>query len=163
PQGLDGLALPAEFNTAHFFDPAFIAGLVNEVYAEGRPALPGDVADAANLPPDAAALARGVPEALTPPGMPAVPTVRPARFGWQDPRISLDGADALLTQTPQSAAVSAEPDPQGYYFLTPQQAPTARASAPAPVSSRSFEVEAIRRDFPILHQTVHGKPLIWLD
>ena len=26
-----------------------------------------------------------------------------------------------------------------------------------------YEVEAIRRDFPILHQEVHGKPLVYLD
>jgi len=26
-----------------------------------------------------------------------------------------------------------------------------------------FDVEKIRRDFPILHREVHGKPLIWLD
>ncbi|AOA58367.1 family 2A encapsulin nanocompartment cargo protein cysteine desulfurase [Acinetobacter larvae] len=28
---------------------------------------------------------------------------------------------------------------------------------------RSFDVQAIRRDFPILQQRVHGHPLIWLD
>jgi cysteine desulfurase / selenocysteine lyase len=26
-----------------------------------------------------------------------------------------------------------------------------------------FEVEAIRRDFPVLHQTINGKPLVYLD
>jgi cysteine desulfurase/selenocysteine lyase len=26
-----------------------------------------------------------------------------------------------------------------------------------------LDIEAIRRDFPALHQSVHGKPLIWLD
>src|SRR5512138_1813345 len=26
-----------------------------------------------------------------------------------------------------------------------------------------FDVERVRRDFPILHRTVNGKPLIWLD
>jgi cysteine desulfurase / selenocysteine lyase len=31
------------------------------------------------------------------------------------------------------------------------------------LSSRSFEVEAIRRDFPIMQERVHGKPLVWLD
>ncbi len=31
------------------------------------------------------------------------------------------------------------------------------------LSSSSFEVEAIRRDFPILRETVNGHPLIWLD
>jgi cysteine desulfurase/selenocysteine lyase len=29
--------------------------------------------------------------------------------------------------------------------------------------TRAFDVHAIKRDFPILHQKVHGKPLIWLD
>ncbi|HWB00602.1 MAG TPA: aminotransferase class V-fold PLP-dependent enzyme, partial [Pirellulales bacterium] len=28
---------------------------------------------------------------------------------------------------------------------------------------RAFDVAAIRRDFPILHQQVHGRPLVWLD
>ncbi len=32
------------------------------------------------------------------------------------------------------------------------------SSAPAP-----FDVEAIRRDFPILHQQINGKPLVYLD
>jgi cysteine desulfurase/selenocysteine lyase len=31
------------------------------------------------------------------------------------------------------------------------------------LSSHSFDVEAIRRDFPILRETVNGHPLIWLD
>ena len=31
------------------------------------------------------------------------------------------------------------------------------------LSSQSFDVQAIRRDFPILQERVHGKPLIWLD
>jgi cysteine desulfurase / selenocysteine lyase len=30
-------------------------------------------------------------------------------------------------------------------------------------SSQPFDVQAIRRDFPILEERVHGKPLIWLD
>jgi cysteine desulfurase/selenocysteine lyase len=31
------------------------------------------------------------------------------------------------------------------------------------LSSQPFDVVAIRRDFPILEERVHGKPLIWLD
>ena len=27
----------------------------------------------------------------------------------------------------------------------------------------SFDVERVRADFPILHQCVHGKPLVYLD
>jgi cysteine desulfurase / selenocysteine lyase len=29
--------------------------------------------------------------------------------------------------------------------------------------TRAFDAHAIKRDFPILHQHVHGKPLVWLD
>ena len=31
------------------------------------------------------------------------------------------------------------------------------------LSSQAFDVQAIRRDFPIFQERVHGKPLIWLD
>jgi cysteine desulfurase/selenocysteine lyase len=31
------------------------------------------------------------------------------------------------------------------------------------LSSQSFDPHAIRRDFPILQERVHGKPLVWLD
>jgi cysteine desulfurase/selenocysteine lyase len=37
-------------------------------------------------------------------------------------------------------------------------APVERAFAPAP-----FDVASVRRDFPILQQQVHGKPLVYLD
>lgn len=29
--------------------------------------------------------------------------------------------------------------------------------------SRAFDVNEIRKDFPVLHQTIHGKPLAWFD
>jgi len=32
-----------------------------------------------------------------------------------------------------------------------------------PPAANMFDVESIRRDFPLLQRTVHGKPLIWLD
>src|SRR5215831_18250103 len=30
-------------------------------------------------------------------------------------------------------------------------------------TASSFDVEKVRRDFPVLHQSVHGKPLVYLD
>jgi cysteine desulfurase/selenocysteine lyase len=40
----------------------------------------------------------------------------------------------------------------------------AKAAAPAaPGRGARLDVEAIRGDFPILHQTVHGRPLVYLD
>ncbi|WP_449232402.1 family 2A encapsulin nanocompartment cargo protein cysteine desulfurase [Azospirillum doebereinerae] len=41
--------------------------------------------------------------------------------------------------------------------LRPEQVPDLVLPAPA------FDPRAAKRDFPILNQTVHGKPLIWLD
>jgi SufS family cysteine desulfurase len=43
-----------------------------------------------------------------------------------------------------------------FYFM-----PETHATAAA--SPSTFQVDAVRRDFPALHQRVHGKPLIWLD
>jgi cysteine desulfurase/selenocysteine lyase len=34
---------------------------------------------------------------------------------------------------------------------------------PAAARTRKFDVENVRKDFPILHQKVHGKPLVYLD
>jgi cysteine desulfurase/selenocysteine lyase len=36
-------------------------------------------------------------------------------------------------------------------------------AAQPPMGTRVFDIERIRADFPILHQQVHGKPLVWLD
>jgi cysteine desulfurase / selenocysteine lyase len=48
----------------------------------------------------------------------------------------------------------AVPDPLGMHT----------AAAPGlNLSSQAFDVQAIRRDFPVLQERVHGKPLIWLD
>lgn len=68
---------------------------------------------------------------------------------------SADTARAFASPAPMtpSAVHSAVP-----YFMTEVK--------PSPTSGTArsvFDVESIRRDFPILHRKVHGKPLIWLD
>ncbi|MGA8101037.1 MAG: family 2A encapsulin nanocompartment cargo protein cysteine desulfurase [Candidatus Acidiferrales bacterium] len=50
--------------------------------------------------------------------------------------------------------------------VSPIVEPASSQAAVAPdlgLSSRSFEVGEIRRDFPILQERVNGRPLIWLD
>lgn len=37
------------------------------------------------------------------------------------------------------------------------------SASPLATGSTAFDVERIRRDFPILRREVHGKPLVWLD
>jgi cysteine desulfurase/selenocysteine lyase len=46
--------------------------------------------------------------------------------------------------------------------MTAPKAASAARPEPRPAGA-AFDVEAVRRDFPILHQKVHGKPLIYLD
>ena len=46
--------------------------------------------------------------------------------------------------------------------LPPVLARPAAPGVPAP-SAGPFDVEAVRRDFPILEERVHGRPLAWLD
>jgi cysteine desulfurase/selenocysteine lyase len=58
------------------------------------------------------------------------------------------------------------PRPLSSGNTVPAQAPvSARSALPEDLglSSSSFDVEAIRRDFPILRERVNGRPLIWFD
>src|SRR5690554_5168307 len=38
-----------------------------------------------------------------------------------------------------------------------------KSANPGGATKNAFDVEAIRRDFPILSRKVHGKPLVYLD
>src|SRR6202046_1290264 len=65
--------------------------------------------------------------------------------------------EALSGKAPQSGTPS-------YYFLTPVLATRPDAAPPtAPFQRRLFDVNDIRRDFPILEKRIHGKHLVWLD
>ena len=46
--------------------------------------------------------------------------------------------------------------------MTVTSEPTTRGGAPGG-PARAFDPHVVRRDFPILSTTVHGKPLIYLD
>jgi cysteine desulfurase/selenocysteine lyase len=84
-----------------------------------------------------------------------------------DPDLSATGltlpsslrSTALTTEKP--AASDAVPAPD-YYFL-PQTSPVPETDEALPPNASQFNVAAIRRDFPILRQSVNGQPLIWLD
>lgn len=61
-----------------------------------------------------------------------------------------------------TGAAPASQDAEGYYFLSAPQT----ATQPVPQlrdDHEIFDVNAIRADFPILRETVNGKPLIWFD
>lgn len=96
----------------------------------------------------------------------------------QDDRVTaqpfgLPGAGALnsvLGEISLGYPLTSDPTPAAprtsdshFYFLEPAGAET-KYDASSPQGSRGgFDVDGVRRDFPALHQKVHGKPLIWLD
>jgi cysteine desulfurase / selenocysteine lyase len=50
-----------------------------------------------------------------------------------------------------------------FYFIDPAGTHTGHVPNVAQTHQPPYDVHAVRRDFPILHQKVNGKPLIWLD
>ncbi|MGQ0444030.1 MAG: family 2A encapsulin nanocompartment cargo protein cysteine desulfurase [Beijerinckiaceae bacterium] len=68
--------------------------------------------------------------------------------------------EALAGSAPATASATAV-ETRGLTPVAPKLEP---ALAPGLISgTRAFDAYAIKRDFPILHRQVHGKPLIWLD
>ena len=59
---------------------------------------------------------------------------------------------------PKSAASGPE-----FYFLDPARAPAASQLPEFEETRRAFDVNAVRRDFPILNERVNGHQLVWLD
>jgi cysteine desulfurase/selenocysteine lyase len=58
---------------------------------------------------------------------------------------------------------SAEPG-SAFYFLDELKTGGFNAQAPALASAHpAFDVQAVRRDFPILKERVNGQPLVWFD
>lgn len=59
----------------------------------------------------------------------------------------------------KTADISGQPqNPGNFYFLD-----AAREPEIAPSTRPPFDVNAVRRDFPILNERVNGKPLVWFD
>jgi cysteine desulfurase / selenocysteine lyase len=79
---------------------------------------------------------------------------------------NLANLDGSLPRLFDVAEVPAQQQPpngnSSYYFLSPALAPQPANHQPES-SRRIFDVNEIRRDFPILQERVHGKQLVWLD
>ncbi len=154
-----GVALP---------DPALLTRLANEFLA----ALPGEAPGAAvpeSQPPVREAHAQDL--------VPDIPLGVPASAGTVPAPESIStrappGLAAILASL--AADVSAAPaGGSGFYFLdglAPSSSGIGVPGAAAPgihsgfaSAHPPFDVQAIRRDFPILSEHVHGRPLVWFD
>jgi len=99
------------------------------------------------------------------PGVTSVPDSPPIAVpGTEGPdahSFGLPDADTLrgLLGTHQPSPGARAPSTSQFYFLEPAT-PTPNAAADR---HPPFDVNAIRRDFPILRERVHGKPLVWFD
>ncbi|NMN59903.1 cysteine desulfurase/selenocysteine lyase [Xanthobacter sp. SG618] len=108
---------------------------------------------------------------------PPAPSTAPGDFGGEAGGLYFLDEARAHSPVPASASLPAEPKVPA--APAPAGLPAASAQAPdfGGISSalspelvpdlgpqtRPFDPHAIKRDFPILQQSVHGKPLIWLD
>jgi cysteine desulfurase/selenocysteine lyase len=167
--GVPGLSLPqGKVPGANVLPgaPTHVLSLGNRTpalvpHAAAQNGLPDRVATVAPaLEPRIGAGALGVPpvHALAPNA-----GATPAAFG-------LPGADDLRDLlsihrfSPLDGPYDLTPGAVPYFLEDGRAATHSRAQAGAvPVGHPPFDVEAVRRDFPILQERVDGKPLIWFD
>ena len=74
--------------------------------------------------------------------------------------------DLGLLALPTVPGVPVTGDEANYYFTSALTSAVPGVSGPVPQLTDDheiFDVQAIRADFPILRETVNGKPLIWFD
>jgi cysteine desulfurase/selenocysteine lyase len=124
----------------------------------GHPYLPPGVADlsAFAVPPGIVPTIPGVLAS----GAPTVPVApRGSAPGWPDSAPSAVKLESIRggLRAPAPATAGDEAD---YYFLS--ETPSAPVLV-IPDDHEVFDVNAVRADFPILRETVNGRPLIWFD
>jgi cysteine desulfurase/selenocysteine lyase len=97
-----------------------------------------------------------------------VDTLRAQSFGFpgelQLREVLAEPTEPAQTAPPVRSAATTGVISPGFYFLdTLEQNPAAGLRNPGFDAHPPFDVQAIRRDFPILAERVNGLPLIWFD
>ena len=73
--------------------------------------------------------------------------------------VSLGYGGDPLPAIPVSSGEAKSP----FYFLDLDKGAPGQATAVSPIAHPPFDVQAVRRDFPILSERVNGRPLVWFD
>ena len=166
-----------------------LAGLTPSLTPPSNLATPSGL-PTATTPPSHLATPSGIPTTTTPPSNLATPSsshpVSIPTGNLPSDRFDIDAISRLVRDlSGQIPAISKIPSPVGSIDVPHPQAlvPGSEAEvqrgieSATPASLRSatersfnfnstgepFDVHVIRRDFPILHQQVNGRPLIWMD
>jgi cysteine desulfurase/selenocysteine lyase len=157
-------------------DPASTGGIPRPPAADtlipGAPIPVSPIADAAIhralVPDPSSAIAAAIQTAIAAPASgeswPAsVPSLAELPLNLENLNGSLP---RMFDDAGASRAPTAFDGAPSYYFLTPVLAtsPSSPSSQTSrQFSRRTFDVNEIRRDFPILQERIHGKQLAWLD
>ncbi|MGZ9020739.1 MAG: aminotransferase class V-fold PLP-dependent enzyme, partial [Rhodoplanes sp.] len=153
-------------------DPQLLTRLANAFFA----ALPGASIDPAiATPPVAAPLAAALP-ATVPASLDGahLEALLSELAGPRPGRTLASPRPTAIPRDPIPGSSAFEPSGSSLYFLDHIQPPSPRGAtspglqpldAATHVANRHarFDVQALRRDFPALHQLVNGRPLVWLD
>ncbi len=133
--------------------PELIAQIATRLYNEVPDAgsVPASVGDLRHFPPEVAELPAGF--SAVPSAMPGLSTSAPT--GMDDLRAFVQQIQSPHGQW-DGGLCADEPGRKLLQGLFSRNAATSYGSRP-------LDVPAVRRDFPALNQSVHGKPIAWLD
>jgi len=151
--------------------PETIAKIATRLYHESSPnQIPSP--DENHVPSDMPALAPSLPsggyhqQAVNYPHQASDLTNQPTGHSFHSPPSSSQGgADSGLKNFIRQVRESQVREQPGFCPGAGNGLPFTSFKIPQVSSSgsRPLDIAAIRKDFPILHQKVHGKPLVWLD
>jgi len=187
PSELPAPASPDAARPEPDFDPARLQALLAPMFEgvpnlygrpeAGQPATP-DMDVPTHAIPTLGQTGVAAPQEGDPPPTPGAPTLEkapegagalpPIDFGGMPegmPAFDLAGLGipaGVAAPTAPPASEDRGPDEE-LYFLPSAQVLDAEVPEVERTSDEGFSAEGLRRDFPILHQKVHGKPLIWMD
>jgi cysteine desulfurase / selenocysteine lyase len=124
--------------------------------AVADPYLPAGVADLTAFAVPGEGIVPTVPGVLA--GQtPTTPVAARGSAPWRLPEAP-SIVDLRWSDVPPAVPVAPVGDEHSYYFLS-----GAESVPRLPDEHEVFDVNAVRADFPILKETVNGKPLIWFD